>query len=781
MDKYSILKQYYGHSAFRAGQEELIDSILSGRDALCVMPTGGGKSLCYQIPALLLPGITLVVSPLISLMKDQVAALKSAGVPAAYINSSLTGEQIRTVYARTRKGAYKLIYVAPERLETNSFLSLMQEMDVSFLAVDEAHCISQWGQDFRPSYLGIVDFINALPRRPIVAAYTATATKQVQSDILRLLQLQSPYRIVTGFDRPNLYFDVRRPKNKFSALAALIDERRGRSGIVYCATRVAVERVCDSLCDRGIAATRYHAGLTDEERQQNQDDFQFDRKTVMVATNAFGMGIDKSNVSFVIHYNMPKSLEAYYQEAGRAGRDGENADCVLLFAPADVETARFLIENGGADQLSEEDAALVRKRDYERLQAMTGYCKSVDCLRGRLLDYFGQIHPANCGKCSNCKATYQTEDITLSAQMILSCVMRIRERLGYYVGKTLVIQVLRGSRDQRLLSLGLASLSTYGLMDKTSPSVIERYIEYLESAGYLEVDQRYSTLRPTKKASAVLFDGECVLMQKRVEPKTEKKRPRGAFSDEFEENSLYEALRAQRAELAKRESAFPPTSSFRTRRSPTWRRKRLARSQSFSRSRESASGRPPATERPSCAPLRSIYSSRGEALLLQHRAVCQGDGIAVEVDGAVVGEARKRAVAGQVPRAAALDRDNRVVADGDAALGIVDDVDGAGEGAAVFHRHRERRDGIDDDVARKRLAVRGEFDLRTVAAGRAPAALALLPTTRSSAPSASLLTMFTPESVSRQWVFVMLNMSPLLPTRLPLGTRSLLPANLKEN
>ena len=518
MDKYSILKQYYGHGAFRAGQEELIDSILSGRDALCVMPTGGGKSLCYQIPALLLPGITLVVSPLISLMKDQVAALKSAGVPAAYINSSLTSEQIRTVYARTRKGAYKLIYVAPERLETNSFLSLMQEMDVSFLAVDEAHCISQWGQDFRPSYLGIVDFINALPRRPIVAAYTATATKQVQSDILRLLQLQSPYRIVTGFDRPNLYFDVRRPKNKFSALAALIDERRGRSGIVYCATRAAVERVCDSLCDRGIAATRYHAGLTDEERQQNQDDFQFDRKTVMVATNAFGMGIDKSNVSFVIHYNMPKSLEAYYQEAGRAGRDGENADCVLLFAPADVETARFLIENGGADQLSEEDAALVRKRDYERLQAMTGYCKSVDCLRGRLLDYFGQIHPASCGNCSNCKATYQTEDITLSAQMILSCVMRIRERLGYYVGKTLVIQVLRGSRDQRLLSLGLASLSTYGLMDKTSPSVIERYIEYLESAGYLEVDQRYSTLRPTKKTSAVLFDGECVLMQKRVEP-----------------------------------------------------------------------------------------------------------------------------------------------------------------------------------------------------------------------------------------------------------------------
>ena len=409
MDKYSILKQYYGHSAFRAGQEALIDAILSGRDALCVMPTGGGKSLCYQIPALLLPGITLVVSPLISLMKDQVAALKSAGIPAAYINSSLTGEQIRTVYARTRKGAYKLIYVAPERLETNSFLSLMQEMDVSFLAVDEAHCISQWGQDFRPSYLGIVDFINTLPRRPIVAAYTATATKQVQSDILRLLQLQSPYRIVTGFDRPNLYFDVRRPKNKFSALAALIDERRGRSGIVYCATRAAVERVCDSLCDRGIAATRYHAGLTDEERQQNQDDFQFDRKTVMVATNAFGMGIDKPNVRFVIHYNMPKDLESYYQEAGRAGRDGQPARCTLLYSGTDVRTIRFFIdkEREADNGLPADVKAEAARKAEERLKYMTFYSTTQHCLRGFLLQYFGEAAPQKCGNCSCCLAAEQ--------------------------------------------------------------------------------------------------------------------------------------------------------------------------------------------------------------------------------------------------------------------------------------------------------------------------------------------------------------------------------------
>ena len=548
------LKRYFGYDSFRPGQEEIVSALLAGRDALAIMPTGAGKSLCYQVPALLLPGLTLVISPLISLMKDQVMALQNAGIPAGCIHSAMSVEELREAYRDTRFGAYKILYIAPERLLTDGFCALAQELEISLLAVDEAHCISQWGQDFRPSYLKILDFLQKLPRRPALAAFTATATAQVRSDIVRILQLQDPVTVVTGFDRPNLRFEVLRPQDKRRALLELLEERRDKSGIVYCATRKGVEQICELLQSSGFAASRYHAGLSPDERRQNQEDFICDRCTVMVATNAFGMGIDKSNVSFVIHYNMPKSLEAYYQEAGRAGRDGENADCVLLFAPADVETARFLIENGGADQLSEEDAALVRKRDYERLQAMTGYCKSVDCLRGRLLDYFGQIHPANCGNCSNCKATYQTEDITLSAQMILSCVMRIRERLGYYVGKTLVIQVLRGSRDQRLLSLGLASLSTYGLMDKTSPSVIERYIEYLESAGYLEVDQHYSMLRPTKKASAVLFDGECVLMQKRVEPKTEKKRPRGAFSDEFEENSLYEALRAQRAELAKRES-----------------------------------------------------------------------------------------------------------------------------------------------------------------------------------------------------------------------------------
>lgn len=555
MDKYSILKQYYGHSAFRAGQEELIDSILSGRDALCVMPTGGGKSLCYQIPALLLPGITLVVSPLISLMKDQVAALKSAGVPAAYINSSLTSEQIRTVYARTRKGAYKLIYVAPERLETNSFLSLMQEMDVSFLAVDEAHCISQWGQDFRPSYLGIVDFINALPRRPIVAAYTATATKQVQSDILRLLQLQSPYRIVTGFDRPNLYFDVRRPKNKFSALAALIDERRGRSGIVYCATRAAVERVCDSLCDRGIAATRYHAGLTDEERQQNQDDFQFDRKTVMVATNAFGMGIDKSNVSYVIHCNMPKSVEAYYQEAGRAGRDGAPADCILLFSPGDITTAKYLILNQTEnDELTDEERQAVQAQDLIRLEQMTGYCKTTGCLRGYLLDYFGQPHAPRCENCGNCQAEYDLQDLTREAQMILSCVVRVRTRLGYCVGTALLGQVLRGSRAARVRELGLEDLPTYGLMRDLPAGRIRELLELLEAGGYLQTDPVHGGVDTTPQAAEVLFHGQRVEVSVKRQPlqdqpargraKAKAERPKKA------EDDLLAALKALRLRLS---------------------------------------------------------------------------------------------------------------------------------------------------------------------------------------------------------------------------------------
>ena len=387
MDKLTALRQYFGFSSFRDGQQALIDATLSGRDVLGVMPTGGGKSLCYELPALLLPGITLVISPLISLMKDQVMVLRSAGIPAGCINSAMAPDELRAAYQDTRYGVYKILYVAPERLLGDGFCALAQELDISLVAVDEAHCISQWGQDFRPSYLKITEFLQKLPRRPALAAFTATATRQVREDIVRILQLQSPEVVVTGFDRPNLRFEVLRPKNKRAALLELLSARREKSGIIYCATRKSVETVCSTLLSEGFAATRYHAGLEPEERQANQEAFLRDRATVMVATNAFGMGIDKSNVSYVIHYNMPKSLEAYYQEAGRAGRDGSAADCILLYGPGDVTTAKFLILNSSENEaLTDEQRQAVQAEDLMRLDGMVGYCKTKACLRGYILD-----------------------------------------------------------------------------------------------------------------------------------------------------------------------------------------------------------------------------------------------------------------------------------------------------------------------------------------------------------------------------------------------------------
>ena len=554
MDKQEALRHYFGHSAFRPGQERLIDAVLDGRDVLGVMPTGGGKSLCYQVPALLLPGVTLVVSPLISLMKDQVAALEAAGAPAACLNSALSLEQLRTVYSRARQGAYKLLYVAPERLEGEGFDRLVRELEVPLVAVDEAHCISQWGQDFRPSYLRISAFLEGLPRRPAVAAFTATATGSVQQDIVQLLALRDPVREVTGFDRPNLFFDVQHPRSKLAALLKLVEERPGRSGIVYCATRSGVEKVCQALEARGVSATRYHAGLEPEERQRNQDDFQFDRKAVMVATNAFGMGIDKSNVSYVVHYNMPKSLEAYYQEAGRAGRDGEAADCILLYSAGDIATARFLIENGGNEELTPEAREAVRRHDYQRLSAMTGYCRTTACLRGRILDYFGQPHDASCGSCGNCRGEFASEDITVSAQMILSCVVRVREKLGYYVGKTLIVQVLRGSRDQRVRDLGLDKLSTFGLMAQLSAGRVRELMEYLELEGFLRTNPAHSTLEPAGKARSLLFAGERLSMPLRKDRVREKKpASKGTALPEAGEERLLAALRTLRARLAQAE------------------------------------------------------------------------------------------------------------------------------------------------------------------------------------------------------------------------------------
>ena len=550
--KESILQRVFGYSAFRGGQEALIDAQLRGQDAFGIMPTGGGKSLCYQIPALLLEGVTLVISPLISLMRDQVMALKNAGVAAAYINSSLTPAQIRLVYRNIQSGMYKIIYVAPERLLTDGFLEAIQARKVSLVTVDEAHCISQWGQDFRPSYLKIVDFLNILTPRPVVSAFTATATEAVRQDIAQILQLRDPLRVVTGFDRPNLRFEVRRPKQKLPALIELVQQRRDKAGIVYCATRKAVEEVCENLQLNGIAATRYHAGLPDEERRDNQEDFLYDRKTVMVATNAFGMGIDKSNVSYVIHYNMPQSLESYYQEAGRAGRDGAEAECILLYAPGDVQTAKYLIQHPAlSGELSQEELEQKQRQDLERLDVMVNYCKTQSCLRGYILDYFGQEHESFCGNCSNCSTELEERDITDQARMILSCVQRMSAKLGYSLGLTSVVRTLLGSRDKRLLQLGLDKLGSYGMLRKLGKDDLRAMAESLESQGYLETDPVHGGVSLTQKAQGVLFEGKTVSMRL---PKAEASAPVSSPVGGEQSPDLLAMLKRLRWKIAMQES-----------------------------------------------------------------------------------------------------------------------------------------------------------------------------------------------------------------------------------
>ncbi len=515
-DKRAVLKEYFGHSDFRDGQGQIIDSLLSGRDVLCVMPTGAGKSLCYQIPALMCDGVTLVVSPLISLMKDQVASLVQNGVSAAYINSSLSPMQYNRALYNMRYGMYRLVYVAPERLSSPEFAEACSNIKISMVAVDEAHCVSQWGQDFRPGYLKIAEFINSLGYRPTVGAFTATATALVKADIENFLQLQSPFKITTGFDRPNLHFSVIRGRRKDEKLLSLLEERRNVSGIIYCATRKAVEEVCELLRDKGYPATMYHAGLPDGTRRANQDDFVYDRAAVMVATNAFGMGIDKSNVAYVIHYNMPKDIESYYQEAGRAGRDGEAADCILLYSPADVRTNQFLIEKSETNpELSDQERVSVREKDMERLKLMTFYCTTNDCLRSFILSYFGEISAPFCGNCSNCEGQFEETDITVDAQKIMSCIKRCGERFG----KKMISEVLRGSHSNRVLAFKLDKLSTYGIMkDKKTKDIVE-LIDYLEYVGLIRsVDGPYSALKLNASAADVLF-GRAALTMKRPKPK----------------------------------------------------------------------------------------------------------------------------------------------------------------------------------------------------------------------------------------------------------------------
>jgi ATP-dependent DNA helicase RecQ len=480
LTKSEILKNQFGYDSFRPGQEDAIEAIVCGRDLLAIMPTGAGKSLCYQIPALLLPGMTIVISPLISLMKDQVNALRENGCAAAYLNSSLSGAEYAQTMEDIHCGEVKLLYIAPERLQRGDLP--LQENNIPLVVIDEAHCVSQWGHDFRTSYLEISGFINSIQPRPVTAAFTATATPKVRADIERLLCLKNLLSINTGFDRPNLYFEVQKPREKKSALLDCLDKRKKSSGIIYCATRKAVEEVHDLLLHYGFSATRYHAGLEDGERRKNQDDFIYDRKTIMVATNAFGMGIDKSNVSFVIHYNMPKNIESYYQEAGRAGRDGAPADCILLYSGQDVRINELLITRTDDDG-DEPDPALVA-HNRELLKQMTFYATGNECLRRRLLFYFGENTADYCGNCSNCLTEYEETDVTLEARKIISCVLRLNMRNRSF-GKTMIIDILRGSNNEKIKRFGLDSLSVWGIMGEEKAHRIRTILDFLIKEGFL--------------------------------------------------------------------------------------------------------------------------------------------------------------------------------------------------------------------------------------------------------------------------------------------------------